>query len=254
MARHLAEASGAEIRLRGDGVTRIDRRPDRGVAVLTASGDVVRGPGAGELRRAALRRDRAASRVTSPAPASCPSAGEYYELARPELVRGLVYPVPDPAFPFLGVHLTRGVDGGVHVGAPTRCRPWPARGYDRRTVRPRELAATLAWPGSWRLARRHWRYGAGRAAPLAVQARLHPGGAPAPARRARRGPGADGRPGCARRRCCATAALVDDFLIRERAPSGARAERPLARRDRVPADRAGRSPAGRWPELAAQGA
>ena len=45
-----------------------------------------------------------------------PFRGEYYELARPELVRGLVYPVPDPAFPFLGVHLTRGVDGGVHVG------------------------------------------------------------------------------------------------------------------------------------------
>ncbi len=45
-----------------------------------------------------------------------PFRGEYYELARPELVRGLVYPVPDPAFPFLGVHLTRGIDGGVHIG------------------------------------------------------------------------------------------------------------------------------------------
>ena len=89
-----------------------------------------------------------------------PFRGEYFTLARPELVRGLVYPVPDPAFPFLGVHLTRGIDGGVHVG-PNAVPALAREGYGWGTVRPRELAATLAWPGSWRIARRHWRYGRG---------------------------------------------------------------------------------------------
>ena len=89
-----------------------------------------------------------------------PFRGEYYELARPELVRGLVYPVPDPAFPFLGVHLTRGHDGGVHVG-PNAVPALAREGYGWPVVRPRELADTLAWPGTWQIARRHWRYGAG---------------------------------------------------------------------------------------------
>lgn len=68
--------------------------------------------------------------------------------------------MPDPAFPFLGVHLTRGIDGGVHVG-PNAVPALAREGYGWGTVRVRELAATLAWPGSWRIARRHWRYGAG---------------------------------------------------------------------------------------------
>jgi L-2-hydroxyglutarate oxidase len=87
-----------------------------------------------------------------------PFRGEFRTLAahRAELVRGLVYPVPDPALPFLGVHLTRGVDGTVHVGP--NAVPAPAReGYRRGTLRPRDLAGTLAFPGTWRLARRHWR-------------------------------------------------------------------------------------------------
>ena len=57
----------------------------------------------------------------------------------PQLVRGLVYPVPDPAFPFLGVHLTRGIDGGVHIG-PNAVPALAREGYGWRTVRPRELA------------------------------------------------------------------------------------------------------------------
>jgi (S)-2-hydroxyglutarate dehydrogenase len=91
-----------------------------------------------------------------------PFRGEFYRL-RPEaagLVRGLVYPVPDPAFPFLGVHLTAGIDGEVHIG-PNAVLALAREGYDWRTVRPGELAATLAYPGMWRLARRHWRAGAG---------------------------------------------------------------------------------------------
>ncbi|GGV75762.1 hydroxyglutarate oxidase [Streptomyces griseoloalbus] len=158
VARRLAEESGAEIRY-GARVVRVDRRPDRGVAVLTAAGDVVRGRIL--VNCAGLHCDGIA-RLTGDEPGAriVPFRGEYYELARPKLVRGLVYPVPDPAFPFLGVHLTRGIDGGVHVG-PNAVPALAREGYDWHTVRPRELGATLAWPGSWQLARRHWRYGGG---------------------------------------------------------------------------------------------
>ncbi len=158
VARRLAASSGAEIRY-GARVTRVDRRPDLGVAALTAAGDVVRGRVL--VNCAGLYCDEIA-RLTGDDPGMriVPFRGEYYELARPELIRGLVYPVPDPAFPFLGVHLTRGVDAGVHVG-PNAVPALAREGYDWRTVRPRELAAALAWPGSRHLARRHWRHGTG---------------------------------------------------------------------------------------------
>ncbi|MFE6956910.1 L-2-hydroxyglutarate oxidase [Streptomyces sp. NPDC057696] len=158
VARYLAEASGADIRY-GAEVVQIDRRAERGVAVRTAAGDVVRGRVL--VNCAGLHCDRIARLAgDDPGMRIVPFRGEYFELARPELVRGLVYPVPDPAFPFLGVHLTRGIDKGVHVG-PNAVPALALEGYDWSTVRPRELGATLAWPGSWRIARRHWRYGAG---------------------------------------------------------------------------------------------
>ncbi|MBG0854197.1 L-2-hydroxyglutarate oxidase [Streptomyces spinoverrucosus] len=158
VARQLAEASGAEIRY-GAEVLRIDRRPELGVAVRTADGAVVRGRVL--VNCAGLYCDEVA-RLTGDDPGMriIPFRGEYYELARPELVRGLVYPVPDPAFPFLGVHLTRGIDGGVHVG-PNAVPALAREGYGWGVVRPRELARTLAWPGAWRIAGRHWRYGGG---------------------------------------------------------------------------------------------
>ncbi|MFD4604127.1 L-2-hydroxyglutarate oxidase [Streptomyces sp. NPDC058464] len=158
VARQLGEASGAEIRY-GAQVVRVDRRPERGVAVLTSRGDVVRARVL--VNCAGLYCDEVA-RLTGDEPGMriVPFRGEYYELARPELVRGLVYPVPDPAFPFLGVHLTRGIDGGVHIG-PNAVPALAREGYGWGVVRPREVAGTLAWPGSWALARRHWRYGGG---------------------------------------------------------------------------------------------
>jgi L-2-hydroxyglutarate oxidase len=158
VARQLARASGADIRY-GARVVRVDRRPERGVAVLTAGGDVVRARVM--VNCAGLYCDEVA-RLTGDEPGVriVPFRGEYYELARPELVRGLVYPVPDPAFPFLGVHLTRGIDGGVHIG-PNAVPALAREGYEWGVVRPRELAGTVAWPGSWVIARRHWRYGAG---------------------------------------------------------------------------------------------
>jgi L-2-hydroxyglutarate oxidase len=74
-------------------------------------------------------------------------------------VHGLVYPVPHPDFPFLGVHLTRGIDGHVHAG-PNAVLAFAREGYRWRTVRPRELGRTLAFPGFWRLARENYREGA----------------------------------------------------------------------------------------------
>jgi (S)-2-hydroxyglutarate dehydrogenase len=91
-----------------------------------------------------------------------PFRGEYSGLIPPadELVKGLIYPVPDPAFPFLGVHATRGIDGTVHAG-PNAVLALAREGYSWRTIRPVELARSLAYPGMLRLARRHWRYGLG---------------------------------------------------------------------------------------------
>lgn len=77
-----------------------------------------------------------------------PFRGSYARLRRPELVRSMIYPVPDPALPFLGVHLTRHHDGHVLVG-PTAL------------LSTRGLGRTLAWPGSWRMFRRWWRTGVG---------------------------------------------------------------------------------------------
>ncbi|HSU84989.1 MAG TPA: L-2-hydroxyglutarate oxidase [Thermoanaerobaculia bacterium] len=84
-----------------------------------------------------------------------PFRGEYYDLApgRRSLVRGLIYPVPDPRFPFLGVHLTRRVDGSIEAG-PNAVLALKREGYRWRDVSPRDAAAIVAWPGFWHLAAR----------------------------------------------------------------------------------------------------
>jgi L-2-hydroxyglutarate oxidase len=159
LARLVGETGGA-VRT-GAEVTAIDRRTGRGVAVRTADGAVLRARAL--VNCAGLHCDRVARLAgDDPGMRVLPFRGEYHELipARTGLVKGLVYPVPDPAFPFLGVHLTRGLDGTVHVG-PNAVPATAREGYDRRTLRPAELAGVLAYPGAWRLARRHWRFGAG---------------------------------------------------------------------------------------------
>lgn len=89
-----------------------------------------------------------------------PFRGEYYELRaeRRDLVRGLIYPVPDPRFPFLGVHLTRMIDGSVHAG-PNAVLALRREGYRWRDVSARDLAECLRFPGTWRLGRANWRPG-----------------------------------------------------------------------------------------------
>jgi L-2-hydroxyglutarate oxidase len=89
-----------------------------------------------------------------------PFRGEYYELAPQarDRVRGMVYPVPDPRYPFLGVHLTRHIDGTVHVG-PNAVLALALQGYHWSDVSLRDIAQMASWPGTWQLARRHWRSG-----------------------------------------------------------------------------------------------
>jgi L-2-hydroxyglutarate oxidase len=110
---------------------------------------------------AGLQSDRIARLAgLHPSARIVPFRGEYYELApeRRDLVRGLIYPVPDPRFPFLGVHLTRMVDGSVHAG-PNAVLALGREGYRWRDVSARDLADSLRFPGTWRLGRDCWRPG-----------------------------------------------------------------------------------------------
>jgi len=94
-------------------------------------------------------------------PRIVPFRGEYHRLipSRTDLVRGLIYPVPDPAHPFLGVHFTRRVDGGVDIG-PNAVLAFKREGYRRRDFSPADIVDVLRSPGFRRLAFRHWRMGA----------------------------------------------------------------------------------------------
>lgn len=89
-----------------------------------------------------------------------PFRGEYYALVpeRSSLVRSLIYPVPDPQFPFLGVHFTRRITGTVDAG-PNAVLAFRREGYRRRDLNLDELATSLAFPGFWRMAAKHWRSG-----------------------------------------------------------------------------------------------
>ena len=142
-----------------------------------------------------------------------PFRGEYY-MIRPErhdLVRGLIYPVPDPEFPFLGVHFTRTVHGDVEAG-PNAVLAFAREGYRFGRIHLRELAGTLGYRGFWSMARRYWRTGSyemyrslSKAAFVQALQRLLPEIGPA-----------DITPGGAGVRAQAVAedgSLVDDFRI-----------------------------------------
>lgn len=95
-----------------------------------------------------------------PDPRIVPFRGAYLRLApeRRDLVRSLIYPVPDPSLPFLGVHLTKHIDGDVLIG-PTALMVGARDAYSLATVRRRDLLDTLAWPGTWRMLANWWRTG-----------------------------------------------------------------------------------------------
>jgi len=131
---------------------------------------VTTGRGTFRARRLAncggLASDRVA-RATGdePGAAILPFRGEYHELApgRRHLVRSLIYPVPDPRYPFLGVHLTRTIDGHVHAG-PNAVLALAREGYRWRDLVVGDVRAMATDAATWRLARRHWRTGAAEVA------------------------------------------------------------------------------------------
>jgi (S)-2-hydroxyglutarate dehydrogenase len=138
-------------------------------AVRETAGEVLLMTNSGDVRSrnyiacAGLQSDRVVSLSGSrPAARIVPFRGEYFELV-PEkeyLVRGLIYPVPDPRFPFLGVHFTRVIDDGVEAG-PNAVLALAREGYRKRDINLHDLAETLTYPGFWRLIARHWRTAAG---------------------------------------------------------------------------------------------
>jgi (S)-2-hydroxyglutarate dehydrogenase len=155
-AREL-RADGVRIET-GAGVHAIARRAD-GVTLETAKGDVT---AQHVINCAGLYSDTVARMAgAEPDVRIVPFRGEYYMLRpdRRDLVRGLIYPVPDPEFPFLGVHFTRTVHGDVEAG-PNAVLAFAREGYRFGRVKPLELAGTLAFPGFWAMAKKYWRTGA----------------------------------------------------------------------------------------------
>jgi L-2-hydroxyglutarate oxidase LhgO len=93
-------------------------------------------------------------------PRIIPFRGEYMRVSEEKapMVRGLIYPVPDPRYPFLGVHYTRRISGDLELG-PNAVLALSREGYRRSNIRWADLRDIAAWPGTWRMARRHWRTG-----------------------------------------------------------------------------------------------
>jgi 2-hydroxyglutarate dehydrogenase len=141
----------------GCGVSAIEE--DGGVATLRHSAGTTRARAVVVCAGAwADRLARAAG--AGPEPRIVPFRGAYLRLRpdRAHLVRASIYPVPDPELPFLGAHLTRGPDGSVLLG-PSALIAGARDAYSLRRIRAADLRETLAWPGTWQLARRSWRAG-----------------------------------------------------------------------------------------------
>lgn len=88
-----------------------------------------------------------------------PFRGEYYRLKRDSFVRALIYPVPNPRFPFLGVHFTRKINGEVEAG-PNAVLALSREGYSKWQFNGRDVLDVITFPGFWKLARKHWQAGA----------------------------------------------------------------------------------------------
>jgi len=150
----LVAAAGGAVKT-GARVTAVDARGAEVVIETTA--------GTFRSRRAVncggLHSDRLARLEGSEPDAKIvPFRGEYYRLvpAREDLVKGLIYPVPDPRFPFLGVHFTRMIAGGVEAG-PNAVLAFKREGYTKTSFSARDAWDTLTYRGLWRMARKHWR-------------------------------------------------------------------------------------------------
>jgi (S)-2-hydroxyglutarate dehydrogenase len=159
--RAVATAVAEEIR-EGQGEILLGHRV---IAIARNSGDVVLETTEGSLSArkvvacGGLQSDRLAALSRHPLELRIiPFRGDYWVLrsSAHRLVRGLIYPVPDPRFPFLGVHLTRRVDGQVWAG-PNAVLALAREGYRRLQIRLGDDWSMFTWPGFWRLARRHWK-------------------------------------------------------------------------------------------------
>ena len=144
-----------------------------------------------------------------------PFRGEYYKLSdeKEHLVKNLIYPVPDPSFPFLGVHFTRMIGGGVEAG-PNAVLAFRREGYTKSDINLKELGESLAWPGFQKVAFKYWKTGMGemyrsfskaaftkalqKLLPEITESDLVPGGA-----------------GVRAQACDRNGGLIDDFLILE---------------------------------------
>lgn len=144
-----------------------------------------------------------------------PFRGEYYKLKKEKeyLVKNLIYPVPDPNFPFLGVHFTRMAKGGVEAG-PNAVLAFKREGYKKSQINLAELAETLAWPGFQKVAAKYWRTGMGemyrsfsKAAFTKALQKLIP--------EIQERDLVDGGAGVRAQACDRDGGLVDDFLILE---------------------------------------
>jgi L-2-hydroxyglutarate oxidase len=159
IARSFAEdivAAGGEVRFNFP-VTAV-RPVAGGLSVRSAAGEVLVDQlivcaGIQSDLVAGLAGDTAAPRII-------PFRGEYMRVrpGKSDMVRGLIYPVPDPRYPFLGVHYTRRVDGTLEVG-PNAVLATAREGYRLGDISLRDLRGIAAWPGTWKMAGQHWRTG-----------------------------------------------------------------------------------------------
>jgi (S)-2-hydroxyglutarate dehydrogenase len=206
----LVKNLGGEIRL-GEKVVDI-RTSARGVDVVTQ-----RNTYTGKLivNCAGLYSDKIAALTSKVDVKIIPFRGEYYKLSKEKehLVKTLIYPVPDPNFPFLGVHFTTMIGGGVECG-PNAVLAFAREGYKKSDINLVELAETLAWPGFHKIVKKYWKTGFGemyrsfskdaftkalqKLIPEIREEDLEPGGA-----------------GVRAQACDRTGGLLDDFLILE---------------------------------------
>jgi L-2-hydroxyglutarate oxidase len=163
--RQVAEAYAAKVAARGGSI----RTATRFVGCRREAGAVTVETSAGTLRAkllincAGLYSDRVARLCgVDPEVQIVPFRGEYYELAPSarHFCKHLIYPVPDPRLPFLGVHFTRMVGGGVECG-PNAVLAFRREGYRLRDISPRDLWELARYPGFWKMSRRFWRTGLG---------------------------------------------------------------------------------------------
>lgn len=205
----LVQERGGEIKLQHQ-VQRI-RHVENGIVLDTTQGEI---HGKFLLNCGGLHCDRIARLAGAQIDMQIvPFRGEYYTIAqqRRSLVKNLIYPVPDPALPFLGVHFTRTIDGLVEAG-PNAVLAFAREGYRKTDFVASELQDTLTFPGFWRMARKYWRTGVGemyrsyskaaflkalqRLLPELQERDLQPGGS-----------------GVRAQAIAANGALVDDFVI-----------------------------------------